>query len=407
MSPDEDSKPWLRRKRRAMAERRTSCERGRASLSSCNPPRRPRGGESHDVGGRDDEPHAIAAPRVVVVLVDVVRFVAPGAHGFVKPHPPTRPAARLFRLEPPRATSRNTRLPCGSLLLETLILLLGAGAVVAPRVAVAVEGDRVAAEFLRARLTAAGIPLADPAEADVRVRVRALDNGRLHVVVDDRKGAVADRIVQEADDDETRVAAWDVVRDAVDRSASTTSGEGRRLPLAVDALLTTAPDPTFGATSYWPVGLDVSVRFDVAPRFVVVAGAGYNAEVSPSSSLHALAIHAGAEVRSAPGDVEWAAGARATTTPCLALAAQQKSVGVGSGVGASVTAYGRALFSLGALSDVLGGVLGGARGVEAFGVVEGGVEARLVRTSVLADRGEADESLFAAPLAVGVEVRWP
>src|SRR4051794_32807446 len=88
-------------------------------------------------------------------------------------------------------------------------------ALAAPVVHVSVEGDADAVvAFVRARLEAAGFAIADPSSADVRVRLRRTADGGIHVVVEDRRGVLADRVVV---GEELQVASWLLVRDAAER----------------------------------------------------------------------------------------------------------------------------------------------------------------------------------------------
>jgi hypothetical protein len=265
-------------------------------------------------------------------------------------------------------------------LLEALLAV----ALAAPAVRVAVEGDKDAVELLRARLSAAGFSLADASEADVFVRVHVRE-GRLHVVVEDRRGVLVDRLIDEPDPEEARVASWLAVRDAIDRA---TVAAPATPPFSLEALVDTAPDPTFAASSFWPVGVDLALRLDLSPLVRVVAGAGYDAGFSSSATLHALDVHAGAELHAAPwSSFDVAIGARASTTPSLVVAKNA----LGGGVGAAVGAYGRAAIPFSA---------------NVAGVVEAGVEARVVRELVLTDAGDRSESPFAVPVGAGVEVRF-
>lgn len=290
-----------------------------------------------------------------------------------------------------------------------IVLLLAA-----PGLPVEVEGDRELAGFLAARLLAAGHTLAgegDEGEA-LRIHVEELDDGRALVAVSDRYGPLAERIVEGRDGGDLRLAAWLVVRGAVER----VDPADERLPEAaapvdvapppppppparprpsrfsLGAMLQAAPDMALSSTTFLPVGAHVEGRYLLVDGVSVAADAGYAAGLSGDSVLHSLPVRVGAEM-SRPFDGAdgsgpvVAGGARVATTPTWATAGTKGGVGVGAAVGV----YGRVLAPLGG---------------QVWGVVEAGVETRLLRQAVLADTGVREEALFAAPLAAGLEVRW-
>ncbi len=269
----------------------------------------------------------------------------------------------------------------------TLALL---ASLAAPVVRVAVEGDDPVVGFVRARLSAAGLALVEPNQADVRVRLRVLEHGGIHVVVEDRRGVLVDR---DLDGDEPQVAAWLAVRDAVERvdvsAPPPSTQKPAPLPVAVDVLAGAAPDVGLSSTSFFPVALVVSARWPVVPHLRIVADAGYAVGFSSGVVLHSLPVRFGAEATGGD-DVEWSAGARVSTTPSLAVSGSR----AGGGVGAAVAAYGRVAFPLGRVL-----------GLDAAAVVEAGLESKLVREVVVTDAGTRQEPLFAAPVSVGVEVR--
>lgn len=282
----------------------------------------------------------------------------------------------------------------------------------APGLPVTVEGEPALSRFIAARLLANGHELAEnEGEAAVRVRVTPAEDGGVLVSVDDRRGPIVERLVENEDEGERRLAAWLVVRGAVERvdigvvaappavapeAAPAVRVDGapparrREERLSLGAMLETAPDVALSSGTFLPVGAHVGGRYRVLAGVSVAADAGYMAALSGDTVLHGLPMRLGAEISRPLDDARGpllAGGARVAATPTWAAAGHKG----GAGVGAALGVYGRLLAPL-------GGAL--------WGVVEAGVETRVLRQAVLADTGVREEALFAAPLAAGLEVRW-
>lgn len=281
----------------------------------------------------------------------------------------------------------------------------------APGLPVTVEGEPALRRFIAARLLANGHEVADgEGEAAVRVRVTPAEDGAVLVSVDDRRGPIVERLVENEDEGERRLAAWLVVRGALERvdvvevaappaaapeaapvvHVDTAAPARREERLSLGAVLEAAPDVALSPGTFLPVGAHVGGRYRVLAGVSVAADAGYVAALSGDTVLHGLPMRIGAEISRPLDDAQGpllAGGARVAATPTWAAAGQKG----GAGVGAALGVYGRLLAPL-------GGAL--------WGVVEAGVETRVLRQAVLADTGVREEALFAAPLAAGLEVRW-